>query len=248
MSENEKLDRDSVPVRSEVVQEIMNKVPHLLIRWGNTLILILTMGILTISYLIRYPNIVHAQVELTNINPTSEVYTFTEGKLAAIMVKSGEEVHKETLLANIITSEGTQELRAQTSGTIYTVSFLTEGNRVDAGELLFKIIPLDSHTYQGVMRLPYEALSRVSQGQEVRIRLSDKATEQKVITGSVAKISQVADKQGLVAIQILLENGLITTTGQEFVYIPGMQGRAEVVVENPRLIEHFFYQLRNMFK
>ena len=79
-----------IEIRSEQVQEILNYVPNWMIRWGNTLFLLLIFLVLFISWFIKYPDVIATQVMITTINPPEKIYANTTGKFDAILVKDGD--------------------------------------------------------------------------------------------------------------------------------------------------------------
>ena len=54
---NTPLSTSDIELRSEQVQEILTKIPHWMIRWGNLLILIILLLVLLFSYFIKYPDV-----------------------------------------------------------------------------------------------------------------------------------------------------------------------------------------------
>jgi hypothetical protein len=52
-------------LRSEEVQEIISHVPGWMVRWGLSLIFLIFALILFLSWFIRYPDVVKAQVVIT---------------------------------------------------------------------------------------------------------------------------------------------------------------------------------------
>ena len=63
----------------------------------------------------------------------------------------------------------------------------------------------------------------------------------------VAAISPVPFKARY-AVEVALHDGLVTTFGQHLAYQQEMQGQAEIVVEDLRVIERIFYQFRRLFR
>lgn len=61
--------QDNIEIRSEEVQEILTKVPNWMIRYGNTLILILIFMLLFISWFIKYPDVISSEVMVTTTIP-----------------------------------------------------------------------------------------------------------------------------------------------------------------------------------
>lgn len=88
-----------IQLRSEEVQEILTKVPHWMIRWGNALFLGLIILILFISWLIKYPDIIVAESVVTTVLPPQKEYAKTSGKFSAILVNDHDEVRADQPLA-----------------------------------------------------------------------------------------------------------------------------------------------------
>ncbi|WP_201741841.1 hypothetical protein [Flagellimonas alvinocaridis] len=51
----------------------------------------------------------------------------------------------------------------------------------------------------------------------------------------------------LISVEVKIGERLATISDKEISYMPGTTGKAEIIVEDLRLIERFFYQLRNIF-
>ena len=52
------LNNNEIELRCEQVQEILTAVPNWMIRWGNTLLLLLLVMLLFISWFVKYPDII----------------------------------------------------------------------------------------------------------------------------------------------------------------------------------------------
>ena len=90
-----------IQIRSEEVQEILTAVPNWMIRWGNTLVLILLLLFLLMSWFIKYPDIVQTEVMVTTIIPPEKIYAKSSGKFDAFLVKDNDTVNKNIPLAII---------------------------------------------------------------------------------------------------------------------------------------------------
>ncbi|MCK8524058.1 HlyD family secretion protein [Aquimarina sp. D1M17] len=90
---------DDIQLRSEEVQEILTRVPHWMIRWGNVLILVLVLLLLFLSWLIKYPDVIPAEAIVTTKIPPQKEYARTNGKLESILVKDNQIVPEDTPLA-----------------------------------------------------------------------------------------------------------------------------------------------------
>ena len=89
---------DSLELRSENVQDILTTPPHWMIRWGNTLIFIILLMILMMSYFIKYPEFIPAPILVTSQNPPEKLEARTNSKIEKIFIKNGEIVNKNEIL------------------------------------------------------------------------------------------------------------------------------------------------------
>jgi multidrug resistance efflux pump len=90
---------DTIQLRSEEVQEILTKVPHWMIRWGNVLFLFLIVMLLFLSWFIKYPDIILSEALITTQIPPQKEYAKISGKFNAILVKDNELVSNNQPLA-----------------------------------------------------------------------------------------------------------------------------------------------------
>ena len=88
-------------LRSEEVQEILTRVPHWLIRWGNIVVLSIVLLMLGVSWMIKYPDMISTQISITTQVPPQKILAKTSGRIEAILVADKENVAKETPLAII---------------------------------------------------------------------------------------------------------------------------------------------------
>lgn len=90
--------RQSSPLlalRSEDVQEIISHVPVWMVRWGLTLIFFIFILILFLSWFIRYPDIIKAQVVITTSPAPLTLVSRSQGNISLLkkeyeLVKKGE--------------------------------------------------------------------------------------------------------------------------------------------------------------
>jgi multidrug efflux pump subunit AcrA (membrane-fusion protein) len=81
-----------IEIRSEEVQEILSFVPNWMIRWGNALFLFLIVLLLTLSWFVKYPDIVIAQAVITTAVPPQKEYAKTSGKIDTLFVVDAQKV------------------------------------------------------------------------------------------------------------------------------------------------------------
>lgn len=88
-------------LRSEDVQEILTHVPPWIIRWGTTVIFIIFLVIISFTWIIKYPDIITAEVTITTVLPPEKLIARNSGKLTKLFVKNMEEVTKGKAIAII---------------------------------------------------------------------------------------------------------------------------------------------------
>ena len=94
-------EHNDIELRSEEVQDILTRVPHWMIRWGNIVVLLVLFSMMLGAYFINYPDIVTTQVIITTQNPPEKLVARTSGKIAEILVADRTEVQSKTALAII---------------------------------------------------------------------------------------------------------------------------------------------------
>lgn len=101
--------KSDIELRSEEVQEILTRVPHWMIRWGNIVVLVVFVILLLFTYVIKYPDVLSTQIILTTQNPPQKIVARTPGKIASILVKDRDIVEGKKPLAII---ENTADYKA----------------------------------------------------------------------------------------------------------------------------------------
>lgn len=122
---------EDIELRSEVVQEILTREPHWMIRWGNALFLSLIVLIWLVSWFIKYPDIISAEAVITTRIPPEKEYAKTSGKLEAVLVKDKQEVMADQPLAII---ENTANYR-----DVYTLKSMIDTLKINAKSFKFQV-------------------------------------------------------------------------------------------------------------
>ena len=76
----------------------------------------------------------------------------------------------------------------------------------------------------------------------------DPSTEFGTLKGQIESIALLPDEDGFYLVTVSLPSSLITSYKKEITFRHEMRGSAEIITEDLRLIERFFYQLKNVFK
>ncbi len=140
-------------------------------------------------------------------------------------------------------------LSSSINGKVSYLSFWNENQTVQSGDLVFTIIPSEANNYIAKLKAPVRNSGKISKGQHVQIKLENYPSEEfGVLNGVINSISLVPDEKGLYLIDVQLPKKLITSYNKEIEFRQEMRGMAEIITEDLRLIERFFYQVKNIFK
>ncbi len=124
-----------IELRSEEVQEVMNKVPPAILRYGIGILASIVIVLMVGSALFRYPETVQVEVTLSPRNPPVYIKcTKNGGKLERLYVVNGQQVKKGDALAvmeNIANTEEVLQLRERLA------SWQADGARTERLDRLF---------------------------------------------------------------------------------------------------------------
>ncbi|MDC7994280.1 HlyD family secretion protein [Altibacter sp. HG106] len=137
---------------------------------------------------------------------------------------------------------------ADVSGRVSFMDNWTEGQFVPQGTLLFTVIPDRDQHYFATIKAPIQNSGKIKTGQKVHIKLLNfPETEYGMLTASVASMSAIPNEEGYYLVKAQLDSELITSYQIEIPFRNEMNGTAEIITEDLRLLERFFYQLRGIF-
>ena len=85
---------DEIDSKSESIQDIIGTNPPAVVRWGNTFMFIICSILISLCWIIKYPDTIQSQVTIkTNVNPKPVTAKF-DGKLIKLLIKDGEIVER----------------------------------------------------------------------------------------------------------------------------------------------------------
>jgi multidrug resistance efflux pump len=93
--------KEDINLRSDEVQEIMTHVPHWMIRSGISLMFMLIVILIVVSWFIKYPDVIQGTVTVSTIQPPTRLVSKTSGELQVLFFEDGVNVQKGDVLATI---------------------------------------------------------------------------------------------------------------------------------------------------
>ncbi|MGC4128194.1 MAG: HlyD family efflux transporter periplasmic adaptor subunit [Bergeyella sp.] len=240
---------DEIELRSESVQDILTAPPHWMIRWGNSVIFIILLMILLMSYFIKYPEFVPAPIIVTSQNPPEKFLLGDDSKIEKIFVKNHQEVKKNDILMTLksLQNEQSEKIISSMDGIVSFQQFLAENQMVKSGTVIMSVFPKSKGNLIGIMLIPAANSGKIKQGQKVLIKLDNyRYQEFGIIKGKVKNISLTTDEKGNYYIEVILPKNLKTSYNKQLPFDKELKGNAEIVTEDLRLMERFFYQIREL--
>lgn len=136
---------------------------------------------------------------------------------------------------------------ASTSGTVHFTSTLQENQQLKSGEEIMLISP-SSKEYQGEMWVGQYNFGKVKLGQEVIVKFdSYPFQEYGTVEGKISYIGDIP-KDSTTLVRVNFPKGLATNSNKNLPFKFGMRANAEIITEDMRLIERFFYDIRKTLK
>lgn len=193
----------------------------------------------TISQLKSSLNELSRNSKTTHINESKESINLENNKIQALYL----------LKKAIKDWELNYVLRSSINGKISFLQIWSENQSVEVGSTIFAIIPNKENGYVGKVKAVALNSGKIKEGQNVNIKLANfPDREFGIIKGKIQAISLTPDKDGNLLIDVSLPKGLETSYKKRVPFQQEMQGNADIITEDLRLIERLLYQFRDMFK
>jgi len=162
----------------------------------------------------------------------------------------------QQLSAELAKWKQTYTLTAPISGHVSFISYWRENQHIEMGDKLASIIPLNNNQIIGRIQIPSTGFGKVKVGQKTNIKLNGYPyMEFGVLEGEIKSLSAVpehiktANGNTIVYMaEIVFCDGLKTSYNKEIPMIQQMDGTAEIITEDMRLISRFYNPIVSLFK
>lgn len=150
----------------------------------------------------------------------------------------------ENLTAQIALWKQKYLLEAPINGVVSFTAFWSKNQSVREGDRVMTIIPEDQGKIIGKINLPVQGAGKVTLGQKVNIKIDNfPYLEYGMIKGVVRNISLVPDNKEYI-VEVDLPDGLKTYYEIEIPFKQEMQGTAEILTDERRLLERIISPIR----
>lgn len=185
---------------------------------------------------------------ISNANNTSKSTEINKIKEELVLLKSVIQSFNQ-LKKGIKDWEFQYVLQSNIVGEVAFLNYWNINQTVNQGDLVFTIIPNENSSYIAKLKTPVQNSGKIKIGQDVNIKLENfPDTEFGILKGKVKSVSMIPDKDGVYLIDVELPKELITTYNKKIVFKQEMRGSAQIITEDLRLIERFFYQFKEVLK
>jgi HlyD family secretion protein len=150
------------------------------------------------------------------------------------------------LKAQIKIWENDYLLISQVSGIVTFTKFWSENQIVNKDEPVLSIVPLETGDYVGRINLKMNRSGKVKAGQEVNIKLSGYPYMEYGMVKGIVKSKSLVPSGDSYVIELILPSGLTTLYGKPLDFTQNMQGTAEIITEDLRLLQKIINPFRYM--
>ncbi|NOT11851.1 MAG: HlyD family efflux transporter periplasmic adaptor subunit [Methylococcaceae bacterium] len=187
------------------------------------------------------------QIELTNLSTElNELNQVDANKRESFKLNLAEAY--QALLTSLSLWEKNYLLTSPIEGRLVLSKFWGEFQVVNVGEEVVTIVPFEKQPILAKMKMPLENSGKVKTGQKLLIKLAGYPyQEYGQIVSKINSISLVP-RENMYTVDAILPNPLVTSYKKTLSFHQEMQGQAEIVTEDIRLLERVFYQLRKVLK
>ncbi len=207
MPENEEIE-----IRSDEVQEILSSVPNWMIRWGITLIFIIIILFIALSYFIKYPDVISGTVSLTTVTPPNRLVTKTSGELEVLFIPDKTEVKTGEVIAQIKNLVSKEEID-------YLTKKITEVEQGLGTEFSTPITFNNAEMVFGAIQNDYNALANAVSQYQLNLN-----------------VDQYTKRRAILQRQIKNYQRLASISNQQLVYMQDNFDKAEEQYQNSKTL------------
>ncbi|MPQ48503.1 HlyD family efflux transporter periplasmic adaptor subunit [Marinifilum sp. N1E240] len=154
----------------------------------------------------------------------------------------------DNLTAQIDIWEQRYIIKSPIDGKVSFNKFYSSNQNVEQGERVFTVLPNDSTEIIAKVELGISGAGKVKVGQRVNIKLDNYPyLEYGMLEGTIQSISKIPEDQKY-TLDVDFPKGLVTNYGIELEFAQKIEGDAEIITEDLRLLQRIFSPLRALLK
>lgn len=151
------------------------------------------------------------------------------------------------LKSSVLGWEELNLLKTSIGGKLSYSKFWAENQFVIKNDIVCSVVPDENQELIGKLIIPARNSGKIKEGQEVLIYLDNyDYKEYGIVRGTVNTVS-LFPVDGGYSVEVLLPEGLATKFKKQIPLTQGGEGKAQIITEDVRLLERFFYSIRSVF-
>ncbi|WP_339701122.1 HlyD family efflux transporter periplasmic adaptor subunit [uncultured Roseivirga sp.] len=91
----------NIELRSEEIQDILTRAPKWMIQWGNSILILIILVALMLSYIIKYPDVITGKALISTKTPPVYIISKVNGRIGNLIVQNGQTVEIGGIIAEI---------------------------------------------------------------------------------------------------------------------------------------------------
>jgi multidrug resistance efflux pump len=192
-------------------------------------------------------NLANSEIQINRLEQSVMEFElqFREGKTRVQLALSQA---YENLIGRIAQWEQSYLLKAPISGVVTFTKFWSINQNVKAGDKVITVVPEEGGKIIGKVIMPIRGSGKVKVGQRVNIKFANfPHMDYGIVTGIIKSKSLVAS-DNFYSLEVDLPDGLHTSYGKDLEFSQEMQGSAEIITEDIRLLERIFKPIKSLLK
>jgi HlyD family secretion protein len=154
----------------------------------------------------------------------------------------------ENLIGRIAQWEQSYLLKTPISGVVTFTKYWSINQNVKIGDAVFTIVPDNTGEMVGKVVLPIRGSGKVKVGQNVNIKFFNYPHVDYGMVRGVIKSKSLVASDNHYALEVELPEGLKTSYGEALPFNQEMQGTAEIITEDIRLLERIFKPIKSILE
>ncbi|MGE5343158.1 MAG: HlyD family secretion protein [Candidatus Omnitrophota bacterium] len=154
----------------------------------------------------------------------------------------------ENLTGHIDQWEQVYLLKSPYSGEVSFTKYWSVNQNVTTGDKVLTVIPTKGGEIIGKVILPVQGSGKVKIGQKVNIKLFNYPYMDYGMVGGIVTTKSLVAADNFYLLEVRLTHGLVTSYNKTLEFAQEMQGSAEIITEDVRLIDRIFKPIKNILK
>jgi len=154
----------------------------------------------------------------------------------------------ENLMAQISIWEQRYVLKAPMDGVVSFTSFWSVNQNVKAGDRVVTVLPQENSKIIGKVVLPVQGAGKVEVGQKVNVKFADYPFMDYGMVRGIVKSKSLISADSHYHLEVHFPFGLRTNYKKELDFHQEMQGIADIITEDVRMLERIFKPIKSMLE